>query len=146
MRHDLVMYTVPKLTDYSAASINSESRDLLSALESEATVVNSENEYKVFRDRWLARKDGIATQINDLWLKTAPKEAKRDAGRIVNELKNQIESVVDLTAERVDITLPGVRRPRGAEHPVIRTMNEMVAVFRNLGYSVTEGPEIETDY
>ena len=46
----------------------------------------------------------------------------------------------------VDITLPGIRRPLGAEHPIIKTMNEIVAVFRNLGYSVEEGPEIETDY
>ncbi|MFZ0362485.1 MAG: phenylalanine--tRNA ligase subunit alpha, partial [Terriglobales bacterium] len=38
------------------------------------------------------------------------------------------------------------RRPIGAEHPVIKTMNEIVGVFRNLGYSVEEGPEIETDY
>jgi phenylalanyl-tRNA synthetase alpha chain len=50
------------------------------------------------------------------------------------------------TAERVDVTLPGIRRPLGAEHPVIKTMNEIVGVFRNLGYSVEEGPEIETDY
>src|SRR5205807_5410741 len=42
--------------------------------------------------------------------------------------------------------LPGIRRPLGAEHPVIKTMNEIVGVFRNLGYSVEEGPEIETDY
>ncbi len=46
----------------------------------------------------------------------------------------------------LDVTLPGIRRPIGAEHPVIKTMNEIVGVFRNLGYSVEEGPEIETDY
>jgi phenylalanyl-tRNA synthetase alpha chain len=51
-----------------------------------------------------------------------------------------------LEFERVDITLPGIRRHLGTEHPVIRTMNEIVGVFRNLGYSVSEGPEIETDY
>jgi phenylalanyl-tRNA synthetase alpha chain len=51
-----------------------------------------------------------------------------------------------LAAERLDITLPGIRRPIGAEHPVIKTMNEIVGVFRNLGYSVEEGPEIETDF
>jgi phenylalanyl-tRNA synthetase alpha chain len=154
------MYTVPPLTDYSASALDTAARDLLSALESEASAVSGENDYKIFRDRWLARADGIVKQINDLWLKAAPKEGKRDAGQRVNELKNKIESVVDstqdrlkgsaaanrLAAERVDITLPGVRRPLGAEHPVIRTMNEIVAVFRNLGYSVSEGPEIETDY
>jgi phenylalanyl-tRNA synthetase alpha chain len=155
-----LMYTVPALTDYSASALDTAARELLSALESESIAITGENDYKIFRDRWLARNDGIAKQINDLWLKAAPKEGKREAGQRVNELKNKIESVVDstqnrlkgsvaanrLAAERIDITLPGVRRPLGAEHPVIRTMNEMVAVFRNLGYSVSEGPEIETDY
>ncbi len=154
------MYTVPQLTDFSPAALDNAARDLLSALESESASVNNENEWKLFRDRWLARKDGIATQINDLWLKAAPKEAKRDVGQRVNELKQKIEAAVETTlqraqggassaklaADRVDITLPGIRRPLGAEHPVIRTMNEIVSVFRNLGYSVSEGPEIETDY
>ena len=154
------MYTVPKLTDYSSSALDAAARDLLSALDSEAAGVNGENEYKFFRDRWMARKDGITTQLNALWLKGAPKEAKRDAGQRVNELKTKIEAAVGATlerlrngassgrleAERIDITLPGIRRPLGAEHPVIRTMNEMVGVFRNLGYSVSEGPEIETDY
>ncbi|HMK21750.1 MAG TPA: phenylalanine--tRNA ligase subunit alpha [Terriglobales bacterium] len=154
------MYTVPQLTDYSASALDAAARDLLAALESESAAITGDNDYKLFRDRWLARKDGIATQINDLWLKAAPKEAKRDVGQCVNELKNKIEAKVDATAERLkgsaaanrlaaerlDITLPGVRRPQGAEHPVIRTMNEILAVFRNLGYSVAEGPEVETDY
>src|SRR6201981_2753105 len=137
------MYTVPKLTDYSLSALDAAARDLLSALDSEAAGVNGENEYKFFRDRWMARKDGIATQINELWLKAAPKEAKRDTGQRVNELKKKIEESVEgalqrakggssasrLAAECVDITLPGVRRPIGAEHPVIKTMNEIVGVF-----------------
>jgi phenylalanyl-tRNA synthetase alpha chain len=49
-------------------------------------------------------------------------------------------------SQSIDITLPGIRRPVGAEHPIIKTMNEIVSVFRNLGYSVEEGPVIETDY
>src|SRR5207302_6841520 len=49
-------------------------------------------------------------------------------------------------AQRLDVTLPGIRRPLGAEHPVIKTSNEMVGIFKAMGYSVAEGPEIETDY
>src|SRR4029077_14953396 len=134
------MYTVSSLTDYSATALDAASRDLLSALESESVAVNGENDYKLFRDRWLARKDGIATQINDLWLKAAPKEAKRDAGQLVNELKLAISQRVEsLRPKQVfsfsstggvtvsgsvsaDITLPGVRRHLGVEHPVIHTM------------------------
>jgi phenylalanyl-tRNA synthetase alpha chain len=154
------VYTVPKLTDYSPASLETAGRDLLSALESESGAVGGDAEWKIFRDRWMARKDGIATQINDLWLKAAPKEGKRETGQRVNELKKKIEATVEsvlqriqsggaasrLMAESVDITLPGIHRPVGVEHPVIRTRNELVSVFRNLGYSVSEGPEIESDY
>ncbi len=46
----------------------------------------------------------------------------------------------------IDVTLPGTRRALGAEHPLIRTMNEIVAVFAAMGYSVGLGPEVETDY
>jgi phenylalanyl-tRNA synthetase alpha chain len=154
------MYHVPKLSDYSPAALNTAARDLLSALDSEAAAVTNDAESKTFRDRWMARKNGILTQLNEKWLKAAPGSAKRDVGQRVNELKTKVEEAVNSLQERLkkglssarlasgclDITLPGVRRPLGAEHPVIRTMNEIVAVFRNLGYSVSEGPEIESDY
>ena len=155
-------YTVSKLTDYSAAALDRASAELLSALGDEAAAVKNEADWKVFRDRWMARKDGVLTQINDLWLKSAPKEAKREAGRQVNLLKGQVEQKVDQLQNiegvvnapdhgpeaigRVDISLPGVRRAIGAEHPVIKTTNEMVRVFQKLGYSVAEGPVVETDY
>jgi len=107
----------------------------------------------------MARKNGVLTQVNE-WLKAAPGPAKREVGQRVNELKSKVEAAVNsaqerlkigassarLTSECLDVTLPGIRRPLGAEHPVIRTMNEIVAVFRNLGYSVSEGPEVESDY
>jgi phenylalanyl-tRNA synthetase alpha chain len=153
-------YTVPKLTGFSTSALDGAVRELLSALEQESAAVGSENDWKAFRDRWMARKNGVLTQLNDLWLKAAPGANKRDVGQRVNRLKTKVEQVVDATlariqggaslgklaAERLDITLPGIRRPIGVEHPVIKTMNEIVGVFRNLGYSVEEGPEIETDY
>jgi len=154
-----VSYTVPKLKDFSPAALDKAAEKLLAALENEAAEVKRESDWKTFRDRWMARKNGILTQINDLWLKAAPKEAKRDVGQRVNELKQLVEQTIetrqqklqgsagsDLESERLDITLPGIQRPIGAEHPIIKTMNEIVGVFRDLGYSVQEGPEIETDY
>jgi phenylalanyl-tRNA synthetase alpha chain len=155
-----VAYTVPKLTDYSAAALEKAADECAAACTAEAAEVRSEADLKTFRDRWLARKNGILTQVNDLWLKAAPKEGKREAGRRVNEIKATVEATVDtaedfllerstgisLGAGSVDITLPGVRRPLGAEHPVVRTMHEIVDVFQKLGYSVAEGPVVETDY
>ena len=170
-------YTVPKLKDFSADELDKASRDLIDALEEESEAVFSETEWKQFRDRWMGRKNGILTEVNDFWLKAAPKNAKREAGQRVNELKQKSEQQIESTYLKVssldklakvvdenfpekvprarlrrkygadfDITLPGIQRPIGAEHPITKTMNEMVSVFRNLGYSVEEGPVIETDY
>jgi phenylalanyl-tRNA synthetase alpha chain len=154
-------YTVPKLEDWSLSSLESAEGELYRALDDDAKAVLNEEQWKVFRDRWIARKNGILTQINDVWLKAAPNPNKKDAGFIVNRTRKSVEEIVDKNLKRVqmaavevsgeislpiDITLPGIRRPLGAEHPVLRTMNEIVGVFRDMGYSVAEGPEIETDY
>jgi len=155
-----VAYTVSKLTDYSAAALERAAAECVHACSDESTAVRSDSDLKAFRDRWAARKNGILTQINDLWLKAAPKDAKREAGRRVNEVKADVERILQkaedlqlalatgapLVSDRVDISLPGVRRPIGAEHPVIKTTNEMVRVFQKLGYSVADGPVVETDY
>jgi len=188
-------YAVPKLKDFSPAALDKAAEKLLAALENEGDAVVTlfadpaistpikNTSFKDFRDRWMARKNGILTQVNEGWLKSASPAAKRDVGRKVNELKTRVEAKIAeaqerfvsfgrmspaalvsldklaspqslssqsaqlrVDAETLDITLPGIRRPLGAEHPIIKTMNEMVGVFRNLGYSVEEGPEIETDY
>jgi phenylalanyl-tRNA synthetase alpha chain len=149
-----VAYTVPQLRDHSLPTLRRHSAELLSVLDDEAAAVTDEAEWKIFRDRWMGRKDGILAQVNDLWLKGARREEKRDAGQQVNRIKEQVEQKVDQLRKidrvtgsgLVDITLPGVRRPIGAEHPVIKTTNEMVGVFKKLGYSVADGPVVETDY
>jgi phenylalanyl-tRNA synthetase alpha chain len=181
------MYSVPKLEDYSPEALDTASRELLEALEQESAAVQDEAECKALRDRWMARKNGILTQINDVWLKAAPSASKRQAGQQVNQLKKQVEGMVEvarkrllfrempateidgemvgkplveipvealdswlatqkLAAERIDVTLPGVHRELGVRHPVLRTMDEIVAVFVAMGYSVAEGPEIDSDY
>jgi phenylalanyl-tRNA synthetase alpha chain len=154
------MYTVPQLEDYSPEALDRAVADLIAALESESQSVADENQWKEFRDRWMARKNGVLTQVNDSWLKAAPGPQKREVGKRVNELKTSVEQKVEsahealagasndkrLAAERVDVTLPGIHRPLGAQHPVIRTMNEIVSVFKAMGYSIGTGPEIETDY
>ena len=152
-------YKVPKITDFTVQALDNAAAELLSALDQEAKAVRSEADGKNFRDRWIGRKNGVLTLVND-WLKGAPKENKRDVGQYVNGLKARVEQTVEETLQRIqssasdsplaleqlDITLPGDRRRLAAEHPIIKTMNEIVGVFRNLGYSVEEGPEIETDY
>ncbi len=154
------MYSVPKLKEHTPAKLDAAVGELFAALDSEAAALRTEAEWKVFRDRWMARKNGILTQVNDLWLKAAPTKAKRDVGQRVNELKDRVEQSVEaarrrvhggdlksrLDTERLDVTLPGIRRPVGAEHPVLRVNDELLAIFRSMGYSIADGPEVETDY
>jgi phenylalanyl-tRNA synthetase alpha chain len=154
------VYIVPRLDDYSPAALDRAVADLCAALDAETAALRSDSDWKEFRDRWLARKNGLLTQVNDTWLKAAPKEAKREVGQRVNELKARVEAEIEATqlkliasaltgaaaAERLDITLPGAQRPIGTKHPVLRVQDEIVAVFKAMGYSVGEGPEVETDY
>src|SRR5438093_9514279 len=122
-----VAYTVPKLKDFSPTGLDKAVEKLLAALEQESGALGNGDERKAFRDRWLARKDGILTQVNELWLKPAPKEAKREVGQRVNKLKLEVEEKVEATLKNtpgkkfdsaIDISLPGLRRPIGAEHPI----------------------------
>jgi len=170
------MYSVPKLEDYSPEALDKATRELLEALEQECATVQSGVDWKTLRDRWMARKNGILTQINDIWLKAAPAVSKRQAGQQVNQLKQQVEAKVEqlllsvqarsrkelpplsaehakqratsyaIAAERIDVTLPGIHRELGVRHPVLRTMDEIVSVFVAMGYSVAEGPEVDSDY
>ena len=154
------MYIVPKLDDFSPPSLDRAAADLLAALDAESSAVTDDAAYKNFRDRWMARKNGILTQVNDLWLKAAPGPQKRDVGQRVNQLKTRVEELVAATeqhlrggassekleADRIDVTLPGNRHHIGAQHPVLRMMDHVVNVFRAMGYSIEEGPEVETDY
>ena len=165
----LKSYT-PTALDKAAKSVKEELHKEVAALASakvQDRLGKTAPDMKSFRDEWLARKHGVVKQLNESWLKLAPPKNKRDVGKVVNELRQYITEQVGSaleglpsitrvsdaglrraleTEDAIDITLPGIRRPLGAEHPVSRTMNEIVSVFHNLGYSVQEGPVIETDY
>jgi phenylalanyl-tRNA synthetase alpha chain len=123
-------------------------------------LVHDESEWKIFRDRWLGRKSGVLTQVTDNWLKPASPELKRAVGAALNELRAQVEARVEerrlaieagadetaLARERVDLSLPGVIRPLGSRHLIRQVFQEIEDIFFSIGFSVVEGPEIETPY
>jgi phenylalanyl-tRNA synthetase alpha chain len=121
---------------------------------------------EAMRVRWLGRKQGIIGSIADNWLSKAPKELKREIGQKLNALRQKAEgriseipamlkvqvgdkiALADLVAVKpvVDISLPGNRRSIGARHPLRIVTDEITEIFLSLGYSVEEGPEIESAY
>jgi phenylalanyl-tRNA synthetase alpha chain len=143
---------IPELKDYSPASLDSFFTVILAEFDQDAASADTVKAHEQLRIRWIGRKQGLLTRVGEV-LKGAPAEARREVGQRFNALKSIIEPRCELDLklapradESIDITLPGTGRALGAEHPLIRTMNEIVRVFAAMGYSVGLGPEVETDY
>ena len=93
-------------------------------------------------------------------LGSLPKEARKDAGRIVNTARGRVEKAFGqrsdvltaernaavLVAERIDVTLPTARRRPGARHPITVIADQVADVFVGMGWQVAEGPEVETEH
>jgi phenylalanyl-tRNA synthetase alpha chain len=143
---------IPQLTDFSEASLDAAFASVRQ--QAEAAVASPSFDAEQFRLDWLGRKQGHLKSISDAWLKAAPPEAKKLIGQRFNALKEQVEEVLAnasgsasfATAAGLDITLPGTAQRLGVEHPLIKTMAEIVSVFQRIGYSVALGPEVETDF
>ena len=144
---------IPNLTAFDDAALDK----AFTALEEQAREDAAALEIEVFRLKWLGRKQGLLNEVSDRWLKAASGPSKKAVGQRFKVLKDGVEALLDrasgagltdaaLKAEAIDISLPGTRRLTGAEHPITRTMNEIVSVFAALGYSVGVGPEVETDF
>jgi phenylalanyl-tRNA synthetase alpha chain len=114
---------------------------------------NDPEEVEAFRIKYLGRK-GI---LNDLFeeFKQIPKEEKRETGKKINELKTRAqEKVQELKAsvetaaaqQFEDITRPGYPAEMGSKHPISLARQQIIDIFTRLGYSISEGPEIEDDW
>ena len=144
--------TIPQLQDFSEASLDAAFAAVRH--EAEAAVAAPGFDAEQFRLDWLGRKQGHLKSISDAWLKAAPVEAKKLIGQRFNALKEQVEAILDgagsgaakMSAQVLDISLPGSAQKIGAEHPLIKTMEEIVSVFQRMGYSVGLGPEVENDF
>jgi phenylalanyl-tRNA synthetase alpha chain len=134
--------------------------DLRANFDAQFKTVHDEADLKLFRDQWLGRKSGVLTLITDNWLKPATPELKRAVGLALNDLRAHVttqieachaamESGTDSAAsakDRVDLSLPGVLRPIGSHHLIRQVLEEIEDIFFSIGFSVVEGPEVETPY
>ncbi|MGB7845401.1 MAG: phenylalanine--tRNA ligase subunit alpha [Candidatus Acidiferrum sp.] len=128
--------------------------------DSEAKRNHDSVSWNITRQVWLGRKSGVVTQITENWLKPSPVELKRAVGESLNNFKDHVEAVLanalvaieagaETTAsakDRIDLSLPGVIRPIGSHHLIRQVLQEIEDIFFSIGFSVVEGPEIETPY
>ena len=106
----------------------------------------------------VGKKGEISLQMRSLG-KMSPEE-RQVAGPALNALKDQVNSAFTarkssmadaaleerLKSEWLDVTLPGRQRPVGTIHPISQVWEEVTAIFADMGFSVAEGPQIETDW
>jgi phenylalanyl-tRNA synthetase alpha chain len=143
---------IPQLSSYDESSLDAAFATLAEEVRCETA---GQVDVEAFRLRWLGRKQGRLKLVSDAWLKSAPAEARKPLGMRFNQLKQQIEAALAeaeaapakvSTKAGIDITLSGTVRAPGIEHPLLKTMKEVVAVFHHLGYSTALGPQVESDF
>ncbi len=123
--------------------------------EKDFSSVESLKELEELRIKYLSR-NGLLSHLFEA-LKEVPKEEKPQVGKNLNELRNSLtekfnlfkanlEKSDDTSKDKIDLTLPGITRKIGSKHIIIQTLDEIKSIFKGMGFSVFEGPELESDY
>jgi len=115
-----------------------------------------ETAVEAVRVKYLGRTGSISLLSEGM--KSLSKEDKPRIGKLLNEVRNAVGGAIDarkaaLEAERdakalagVDLTLPGTPLPVGSLHPVTQLLDRAIAIFRQMGFVLADGPDIETEW
>ena len=132
--------------------------ELLQTATSEIDAADDLAALDVVRVAYLGKKGELTARLKSL--STLPADERPAAGQAINEAKQAIQSGINerraaletaaleakLAGDSVDVTLPGRGAALGGRHPVSRAMARIERIFRNAGFSVRTGPEIEDDF
>lgn len=130
--------------------------DKINALRQQIEGLTAANEAEVeaLRVKYLSKKGEVSTLFNDF--RTVPADQKKAIGQALNELKNfatdRINALRDAMAsadtglDGLDLTRTAAPLHLGTRHPLSLVREEIISIFRRLGFTVAEGPEIEDDW
>ncbi len=132
--------------------------EIFSEVEREVESSSSIDDLEQVRVRYLGKTGVISGEMKKIG--KLPPEERKDFGANLNKLKNQVVTLIDsakmsleeqelaekLSKEKIDITLPVREQQKGSIHPITQVIDEIVAIFGDMGFSVAEGPEIEDDF
>ncbi|RJP27327.1 MAG: phenylalanine--tRNA ligase subunit alpha [Candidatus Omnitrophota bacterium] len=128
------------------------------SLNEEVSGLLSQESLEAFRVKYLGRK-GVLAQLTSS-IPSLPAEKRKEFGREVNELKARVLAIIEEKQRAVsagglvqqeklieaDVDLPGEMRYLGKLHPVTQVIDEICNIFEKMGFSVLEGPEVETEF
>lgn len=123
--------------------------------EIDSFVTDSKENLEKFRIQFLGSKNVIKDLFNDF--KNVPNEQKKEVGQLINEAKVKAQEKYDYilstlskntsnTTDELDLTRTGYPSKIGSRHPISLVRNEIIEIFSRIGFTVSEGPEIEDDW
>jgi phenylalanyl-tRNA synthetase alpha chain len=122
--------------------------------EIDAFVISNEGELDTFRNQFVGRKSRLASLFDEL--KNVPAENRREVGQALNGLKNAAEVKFAEAQESFAGNAAGFEIPsdltlynpisQGSLHPLTKVRARILEIFNRMGFSVSDGPEIETDF
>jgi len=132
--------------------------ETIAAFRAELSAAESPEALQELRTKYLGKKSYVKTALKTLGGLTA--EERPRIAKDINDAQQLIEQELDAATERVaqkavakqiesewqDLTLPGIAQERGSTHPLTKVHESAMAVMRRLGFTLAEGPEIETPY
>jgi len=132
--------------------------DILKEAQAAFAGIDHPAELEQAKARYLGKSGALTEQLKQLG--KMPPEERREAGARINQAKDLLEQALkdrrvaiqerllqaQQAQEALDVTLPGRGLRVGGLHPVTRTLQRIEALFRSIGFSVAEGPEIESDF
>jgi len=122
--------------------------------EIQAYSIKNSSELEKFRIEFLGSKNKLKDLFGEL--KTVPNEQKKEVGQLLNGLRslaeekfNSVKDTLDTVSSEkisIDFSMPGESSEIGARHPLMQVRSEIIEIFSRIGYTVSEGPEIEDDW
>jgi phenylalanyl-tRNA synthetase alpha chain len=137
-------------------------RDTISSIQkqfqSDLSQIKNSKDVELLKIKYLGKKGLIQCVMQRL--KEASKDLRPQIGKEINDLKEEIlqlcqnglesflnlEQTKRLSEEKIDVTIPGRKRFIGRRHPLQLTLNKVIDLFCNMGFSVQYGPDIDSDY
>ena len=117
--------------------------------------IGNREDLENFRLKYISRGSGLVLKLFDE-LKNVSGEEKPVLGKKLNEIKKLAEGKYETFKQKIeesefvkadfDLTLPGRNFSAGSEHIILQTLNEFVKIFREIGFKVTNGPELEEEF
>jgi phenylalanyl-tRNA synthetase alpha chain len=142
------------MTDVSTPDLARLEADLLAAVADSTDLATLD----AVRVAALGKQGSISALLKSMGAMTP--EERKEKGPLINGLRDRVQSAIaerktaleegalaaKLASERVDLTLPAPPRRKGVVHPTMQVMDELVAVFAEMGFAVAEGPDIDDDF